>query len=84
MSFSLDTRLIDHYSVFTAFIRRYGEPVSLDPREAVWENEEIRVSIERPLTVKYIDTIVFDRLNEESRVIESREMQRREEFLADF
>ena len=84
MSFSLDTRLIDHYSVFTTFIRRYGEPILLNPSEAVWENDEVRVSIERPLTVKYIDTVVFSRLTEESRAIESREMLRREEFLADF
>ena len=84
MSFSMDTRLIDHYSVFTTFVRRYGEPIILNPSEAVWENDEVRVSIERPLTVKYIDTVVFDRLNEESRAIESMESIRREEFLADF
>jgi hypothetical protein len=84
MSFSLNTRLIDHYSVFTSFIRRYGEPVSLNPREAVWESEETRVSIERPLTIKYIDKTVFDRLVAESRALESRALVRREEFLADF
>ena len=84
MSFSLDMSLIDHYSVFTTFVRRYGEPLSLSPREAVWETDEIRVSIERPLTVKYIDMLVFERLIEESRANESQEMLRREGFLADF
>ena len=84
MSFSLDTGLVDHYSVYTTFVRRYGEPGFLNPREAVWENDDIRVSIERPLTKKYLDMIVFNRLNEESRAIESREMLRREEFLGDF
>ena len=84
MSFSLDTRLIDHYSVFTSFVRKYGEPLVLSPGEAVWETDEIRVSIERPLTVKYIDRTVFNRLTEESRANESRELLRREEFLADF
>ena len=84
MSFTLNTRLIDHYSVFTAFLGRYGEPLSLNPHEAIWETDEIRVSIERPLTVKYLDRIVFERLTEESRAIESHEMLRREEFLADF
>ena len=84
MSFSLDTSLVDHYSVFTSFIRRYGEPIILNPREAIWEDEEIRVSIERPLTVKYLDRIVFNRLIEESSAQESREMLRREDFLSDF
>ena len=84
MSFSLDTRLMDHYSVFTAFMRKYGEPLSLNPSEAIWDNGETRVSIERPLTVKYIDRRVFDRLIEESRTQERQQMLRREEFLADF
>jgi hypothetical protein len=84
MSFTLDTRLVDHYSVFTSFVRRYGEPVSLSPGEAVWESEETRVSIERPLTIKYIDRTVFDRLIEESRNLENRQLLRREEFLAEF
>ena len=84
MSFSLDTRLMDHYSVFTSFIRKYGEPVTLSPGEAVWETEETRVSIERPLTVKYIDKKVFDRLIEESRTRERLELLTREEFLSDF
>ena len=84
MAFALDTRQIDHYSVFTSFIKKYGEPVSLSPAEAVWESEETRVSIERPLTVKYIDKTVFDRLLEESKARDSLEILRRENFLADF
>ena len=84
MSFSLDTRMMDHYSVFTSFVKKYGEPISLSPGEAVWESDDTRVSIERPLTVKYIDMIVFNRLIEESKNNEMRELLRREEFLADF
>jgi len=84
MAFTLDTRRIDHYSVFTSFIKKYGEPVTLSPAEAVWESEETRVSIERPLTVKYIDKTVFDRLLEESKARDSLEVLRRENFLADF
>ena len=84
MSFSLDTRQMDHYSVFTTFVKKYGEPVSLSPGEAVWESEGKRVSIERPLTVKYIDTFVFNRLIEESKSLEKSELLRRDNFLDDF
>ena len=84
MSFSLDTRLMDHYSVFTSFVKKYGEPVTLDPGESVWESEDTRVSIERPLTIKYIDKKVFDRLVAESKTQQKQELFRREEFLADF
>jgi hypothetical protein len=84
MSFSLDTRQMDHYSVFTSFVKKYGEPGALRPTEAVWESDDTRVSIERPLTVKYIDKTIFDRLLEESKARDSLEVLRRENFLADF
>jgi len=50
----------------------------------VWEDGSTRVSIERPLTVKYIDRTVFDRLREEARTIQDWETLSREEFLAEF
>lgn len=84
MSFSLDTKQMDHYSVFTAFVKKYGEPNSLSPGEAVWESDETRVSIERPLTIKYLDKTVFNRLVEESKTAEKYELLRREEFLEGF
>ena len=84
MSFSLDTRLIDHYSVFTSFVKKYGEPLTLSPGEAVWETAETRVSIERPLSVKYIDRQIFDRLKEEAKTGEAWELLLREEFLGEF
>ncbi|MDR2900073.1 MAG: hypothetical protein LBV20_00940 [Treponema sp.] len=84
MSFELDPRLVDHYSVFTQFVEKYGEPNSLNPRQAVWENNLSRISIERPLTVKYIDKIVFDELIEQSNTKEASEMELRKDFLNDF
>ena len=84
MSFSLDSRLVDHYSVFTSFVKKYGEPISLSPGEAVWESGETKVSIERPLTVKYIDKTVFNHLIEESETRVRQELLAREEFLGDF
>jgi len=84
MSFTLDTRLMDHYSVFTSFVRKYGEPLILSPQEAVWESDDTRVSIERPLTVKYVDKTVFNRLVEEAEAQQRQEYIAREDFLADF
>jgi hypothetical protein len=84
MSFTLDAALVDHYSVFTAFVRRYGAPTTLNPREAVWEYETTRVSIERPLTVKYIDKAVFNSLVRGATADGERELLRRNEFLDGF
>ena len=84
MSFSLNTQIIDFYSVFTQFTEKYGEPSYLDPRTAIWETEEIRISIERPLTVKYIDKVVFDDIVNESGLVESHQVKLREDFLNEF
>ena len=84
MAFSLDTRRIDHYSVFVSLIKKYGEPVSLNPNESVWENEETRISLERPLTIKYIDMTVFKGIIGESRAEETREVFLRQGFLNEF
>jgi hypothetical protein len=84
MAFSLNTVLIDHYSMFTRFVEKYGEPDYLDPHQAVWENEDTRLAIERPLTVKYIDKRVFNDIIDESSIETSRELQLRQDFLDEF
>jgi hypothetical protein len=84
MSFSLNTEMIDHYSVYTAIVKKYGQPIILNPREAIWESDTTRVSIERPLTVKYIDKTIFDSLVEESKIGASESTEMRKEFLDDF
>jgi hypothetical protein len=84
MAFTLNTRMMDHYSVFTDLVEKYGQPAYLDPKEAVWETEEVRLSIERPLTVKYIDKKVFDDIINESTLIQSRRVQQRQDFLNEF
>jgi hypothetical protein len=84
MAFALNTALVDHYSVFTGFVKKYGEPMSLSPKEAVWETGDTRIAIERPLTVKYIDKRIFNEIIENSALVESGEVRRRQEFLDEF
>jgi hypothetical protein len=84
MAFTLDTALVDHYSVFSSFVDKYGEPEQLDPRQAVWESGDVRIAIERPLTVKYIDKAVFNDIIDESSVRESSAVRSREAFLGEF
>jgi hypothetical protein len=84
MSFTLNDQIIDHYSVFTQFVDKYGQPAFLDPRSAIWETDETRVSIERPLTVKYIDKVVFNDIVNESGLLESSRVRLRQDFLNEF
>jgi hypothetical protein len=84
MAYTLNTGMVDHYSIFTDLVEKYGQPSYLDPKVAVWESDDIRVSIERPLTVKYIDKKVFDDIINESALIQSKRVQQRQEFLDEF
>jgi len=84
MAFMLNTEIIDHYSVFTQFVEKYGQPSWLDPRAAIWETENTRIAIERPLTVKYIDKAVFNDIVNESGLIESGHVRMRQDFLNEF
>jgi hypothetical protein len=84
MAFSLDTEKVDHYSVFTRLTTEYGEPKTLDPKEAVWESPRVRLSVERPLTVKYLDMEVFGELSRNASATASREYALRQEFLDGF
>jgi hypothetical protein len=84
MGFALHTGLVDHYSIFTGLVKKYGEPSRLDPQQVIWESGDTRLSLERPLTVKYIDLRVFNELIGESALQESGETKRRRDFLNDF
>jgi hypothetical protein len=84
MAYTLNTEVIDHYSIFTQFVQKYGQPSYLDPSVSVWETEETRIAIERPLTVKYIDRAVFNDIVNESGLIESGHVRLRQDFINEF
>ncbi len=75
---------LDHYGMYTALVERYGEPLSLSPRIVVWESEETRLTLERPLTVKYVDRAGFDELLEQGRLQESVHELSRRQFIDQF
>ena len=58
----MNTNNIDYYSIYSSLIEKYGEPNLVDQKKALWENENIRLVLERPLTIKYIDLSVFNEI----------------------
>jgi hypothetical protein len=84
MAFSMNTDLVDYYSLFTALTEKYGPPGELSPRQSVWENGSTRLALERPLTVKYVDLGVFNEIVGESAVQETHELRLRQEFIDAF
>lgn len=80
----LDTEYVDHYSVYSSFLEKYGQPLFLDPSKTVWEDESVRISLERPLSIKYIDKAVFEELQQNRSAGESMEEMLRQDFLDSF
>jgi len=75
---------MDFYTMYTTMTERYGEPVRLDPSHVVWEDEFTRISLERPLTIKYLDIESFDTLRQAGEIEQSLRTLSRESFLEEF
>ncbi len=48
---------LDYYTMYKALTNKYGNPTSLSPSEAVWDFKGVRLSLEKPLSVKYMRVI---------------------------
>jgi len=81
MILAMDPERFDYYTLFSTLSEKYGQPESLNPTEAVWRFEGLRLSLERPLSVKYIDSVVFERLKQEGQVQEDLWEISKENFL---
>jgi hypothetical protein len=80
----LDTQRLDFYSMYTALGAKYGSPATLSPQEVVWQSTAIRFSLERPLTVKYIDNATFTALLAKGGAQKDLDQLSREKFIEQF
>jgi len=81
---ALDPEKLDYYTLYSTLAAKYGQPDSLDPTQAVWSFADLRLSLERPLSVKYIDTVVFESLQQEGLVQQDLWELSKENFLEQF
>jgi hypothetical protein len=84
MTLYLDPERMDYFSLFTTLSEKYGRPEILTPQAAVWQNGQTRLSLEKPLIIKYIDRETFDKLKSEGEARSSVEEQSRRSFLDSF
>ncbi len=80
----LDEQRLDHYSMFSTLTAKYGQPTSLSPQETVWQSDAVRFSLERPLTVKYVDARTFAAILSQGGAQKDLEQLSREKFLEQF
>ena len=75
ITINMNRERIDYYSIFKTLKEKYGEPETITPQSAVWKNDSVTMSLEKPLTLKYIDNEVFKSLQSSSNISpSSREM----------
>lgn len=81
ITLELNQEKVDYFSVFSALSKKYGNPSTINPKIASWENTEILMSLEKPLTLKYVDNKVLKEINDKSNVQNTIEEKLTEEFL---
>lgn len=81
MIINFNPERMDHYSLYTTLVKKYGEPNDFSPERSVWKNDRVTVSLERPLSIKYIDNATSDKLVEQSLVEKNGYEITREKFL---
>jgi hypothetical protein len=74
---------IDHYSIFADLSAKYGDPARLDPQAATWESATVRMALERPLTLRYLDLGVLGKLRDAGTAKASVEELERRDFLGE-
>ena len=81
ITLNLDRTKIDHYSVFSKLCEKYGNPDELSPKKSVWRDGNVIMSLEKPLTLKYVDAKTFDSKKESSNVQKTVAENARDDFL---
>ncbi|MCI7437434.1 MAG: hypothetical protein MSH22_12730 [Spirochaetia bacterium] len=81
ITININREKMDHFSIFDSLCKKYGTPQSVSPEKSVWQSKTVTMSLERPLTLKYVDQKVFDELQNKSKVSPSGTEQTCEMFL---
>ena len=81
ITINVNRERMDHFSIFDALCKKYGNPLTVSPEKSVWKKGDYVMSLERPLTLKYMDQKTFDELQNKSLVSPSATEYNREDFL---
>ena len=79
-----DPEKMDFYTLQKDLSGKYGPPADLSPQGMTWENDDMKLTLEYPLTLKYLDRRTFDGFIKDAAAREGFREISREEFLKDF
>lgn len=81
ITINLNPSKIDHYSVLTKLIEKYGNPDEIKPDKSLWKDDSVIFSLERPLTLKYVDARTFSDKQDKSDIDKTAGEKALENFL---
>ena len=81
----LSEKKVGYYSLLKSMTDKYGNATNLEPKKASWENDSVRIQIEKPCILKYTDIKTWDSLSSTEAEMEARKVEKieREKFLED-
>lgn len=84
MIIELNMDKIDYYTLLTSLSAKYGKYSSFSPDAVIWQVNNVTLVLERPVTLKYIDTGIFNSLKDQALLDKSAENLSLERFLEQF
>ncbi|MCP5514807.1 MAG: hypothetical protein H7A26_05030 [Spirochaetales bacterium] len=81
MTLVFNRERLDFYTMHMLLEGKYGKAARLDPKGAYWENSAVFISLEKPLSIKYMDRNTLDEIAKERKGVEDRGSKNKEEFL---
>lgn len=84
ITIELNKNRIDFFTMFMQLQAKYGKYKSFSPTIVRWEDENALLSLERPLTLRYLEKATHSQLLESSKTKKSQAQKKREDFLEQF
>ncbi len=81
ITINIKSSKMDYYSIFSTLCQKYGNPPSMNPKKAEWNDGKVLMSLEKPLTLKYTDNAVYEEIQNQSQVEKTAEEMTRDNFL---
>jgi len=77
----INEKKIGYYLLLKKFTDKFGKPAKLEPKRAFWENQDIRIVIEKPCSLKYIYLPIWNTLLKKEDKLKNYIQEGRDSFL---
>ena len=84
LTMNLNEERVDYYSVFSKLCEKYGNPGEISPKKSVWKDGSVILSLEKPLTLRFIDSAAHNNKAAGAAVSKTAAEQLKEQFLDSF